>query len=135
MQEKGFSLLELMIVIAIIGVLASFAIPTYQTYVMKARVSEGLHLAEVAKLAVADYVLTTHHLPNTQDETHYVSPSSTENVQEIAINTAGEITITYTQKMQEGTLILTPTLYRTGDLNWTCHLGTLDKRYVPSMCH
>lgn len=135
MKRKGFSLLELMIVIVIIGILASFAIPTYETYVTKVRVGEGLHLAESAKLAVADYVLTTHQLPNTQEETHYRSPASTENVKMIRIGGAGQITITYTDRMNQGTLILIPNLDDGGDLGWSCHLGTLDKKYAPASCH
>ncbi len=135
MKRKGFSLIELMIVVAIIALLASFAIPTYQTYMMKARVSEGLHLAEVAKLAVADHVLTTHRLPDTQRETNYSPLSPTENVREITISQGGKITILYSEKIQSGTLILTPMLQTGGDLTWTCHVGTLDKQYAPSACH
>lgn len=135
MKRKGFSLIELMIVIAIIAVLASFAIPTYQTYIMKVRVGEGLHLAEVAKLAIADYVLDTHQLPETQRETNYVFSGPTDNVQDIAIGRSGQITITYTKKIEGKTLILTPSLQRTGDLTWACRLGTLDKKFAPSACH
>lgn len=135
MKRKGFSLIELMIVVAIVALLASFAIPTYQTYMMKARVSEGMHLAEVAKLAVADYALTSHHLPDAQQETSYSPMSPTENVRDIAISQGGKITITYTEKIQAGTLILTPVLQAGGDLTWTCHIGTLDKKYAPSLCH
>ncbi len=135
MKRKGFSLLELMIVIVIIGVLASFAIPTYQTYVIKARVGEGLHLAESAKLAVADYVLATHQLPNSSEDARYRSPQSTENVKSIQIGAAGKVTIVYTQQIENGTLILMPTLDDDGDLRWSCHLGTLNKKYAPSSCH
>jgi type IV pilus assembly protein PilA len=135
MKRKGFSLIELMIVVAIIAVLASFAIPTYQAYIVKVRVGEGLHLAEVAKLAVADYVLTTHHLPDSGHEVHYPPLSSTENVSEIKIGQRGEISIIYTKQAESGTLTLIPRLDASGNLTWTCHLGTLDKKYAPSACH
>lgn len=134
MKNKGFTLIELMIVIAIVGILAAVAIPSYQDYTVKARVTEGIQLAEAAKLAITDVVFSTHQLPAHQNETSYVSGEPTQNVQSITIGPQGVITITYTLSAGDGTLILTPLIKASGDIAWTCHPGTLLKKYCPASC-
>ncbi|HCA90044.1 MAG TPA: pilus assembly protein [Legionellales bacterium] len=136
MRQKGFTLIELMIVVAIIGILAAVAIPAYQDYTVRARVSEGLNLASAAKLAVSEtYANKGGVLPTTQPETGYVTPAATANVTSVAIATGGVITVTYTAQAGGGTIILQPTQDTTGGgLTWTCTGGTLAAKYRPASC-
>lgn len=134
MQQKGFTLIEMMLVVAIVGILASLAIPVYQDYLVKARITEGLTLAEVAKLAVADVTFSSRELPKGQQDTAYISPQPTENVKSITIGQNGVITIAYKPTASEGTLLLVPQITDSGEINWDCRLGTLAKKYRPMAC-
>ncbi|KTD09261.1 Tfp pilus assembly protein, major type IV pilin class A [Legionella gratiana] len=141
MKQKGFTLIELMIVVAIVGILAAIAIPAYQDYVVRARVTEGLSLASSAKTTVSENA--SSGAANLSQG--WVAPAATGNVNAIAVNAnTGQITITYTAAAQNVVITLTPQsggaaiaagVPPTGAITWTCAVNAAaNNRYVPANC-
>ena len=139
-KQKGFTLIELMIVVAIVGILAAIAIPAYQDYTVRARVTEGLSLASAAKVTVAENAMSG--LPLNQG---WNPPAATSNVTSVAVNSAnGQITVTYVAAIDtSGTIVMAPTAsgaalvsgtIPTDAISWSCTLGDLDDRYRPAIC-
>src|SRR5687768_12939427 len=98
--QKGFTLIELMIVVAIIGILAAIAIPAYQDYTIRAQVTEGLNLAGGVKAAISEFYAQNGTWPtsltgNAVGELGFTAPPQGKYVGGITLGTAGAIIITY----------------------------------------
>lgn len=140
-KPQGFTLIELMIVIAIVGILAAIAVSTYQDYMVRARVTEGLQLSASAKAAVSDNAINS--IANLT--LGWNAPAATANVASVAVDAGtGVITITYTAAVQNivitltpsaGGAALTPGTPPAGNVNWACAVdAAANNRYVPINC-
>lgn len=134
MKASGFTIIELLIVVVVIGILAIIAIPAYQDYTIRARVTEGLNLASAAKQTVSETTQVKNGvLPADNNAAGYSPPAATPSVSSINIQN-GQITIAYTPLAGNGTIILTPTVQSGGEIIWDCRAGTLSDKYRPSTC-
>lgn len=134
-SRKGFTLIELMVVVVIIGILATCAIPAYQTHVIKARVTEGLSLGVGGKFAVSENLIRNNCNIGKDMGAGYQSPAATENVSSITIEKGtGHVVIHYTPLAGDGTILLVPTCHPRGQITWECKAGTLKSKYLPSTC-
>jgi type IV pilus assembly protein PilA len=155
--QKGFTLIELMIVVAIIGILAAIAIPAYQDYTIRSQVTEGLNLAAPAKASVADYYANTGRWASGNTAAGIGSAATIKGkyVSSVTI-TSGVITIMYGQQANDKIvgqdLTLTPQANENGDVVWICGDhdapsgatlsgpavpstgGGLEQKYRPQVC-
>ncbi len=132
-KQGGFTLIELMIVIAILGILMAIAIPAYNDYTIRARVSEGINMAAGAKLAVSEYVLSEQSFPADAAASGLDANITSNYVTGITVAT-GVVTVALnaTEVGAAGNIVLTPST-TAGAVNWACS-GSVDNKYLPASC-
>jgi len=138
--QKGFTLIELMIVVAIIGILAAVAIPAYQDYTVRSQVSEGLSLAAGAKTSVAEYYTQRGTFPSDNDEAGMATNTDISGTYVTQVNVnSGVIEVTYgndaNTAIASEVLVLSP-IANAGSIEWNCkpNAASFEGKYLPTDC-
>lgn len=132
-KQQGFTLIELMIVVAIIGILAAIAIPAYQDYIVRSKVTELVTAADACKVSVAEYHMSQNAWP-ADASTAGCNETAIGNVTGLSVASAnGAITVTGGTDVKSVDIVLTPTA-TSGGISWVCTTTSTQKKYVPANC-
>ena len=137
--QQGFTLIELMIVVAIIGILAAIALPAYQDYTIRAQVSEGMALASGARTAMAEFYNDRGAFASTNASYGLEAAGNITGSYVTSVAAAGGlVTVTYglnaNSNISGSTLLFSATT-SAGSMSWTCKPGTaMPNKYLPNSC-
>ena len=139
-KQQGFTLIELMIVVAIIGILAAIAIPAYQDYTIRAQVSEGLNLTGACKAAVTEYYQDQGDFPADNDTAGLEAKGNIKGkyTTQVEVTTGGNCEATYggdaNSNIEDAVLTMAP-VDNKGSISWTCTGDTtLVDKWLPAAC-
>jgi type IV pilus assembly protein PilA len=142
-MQKGFTLIELMIVVAIIAILAAIAIPAYQDYLIRSQVSEGAVLSDGAKTAIGEFYSNLGHFPAINESAGLAQSASIKGKYVTSVNigaTPGIIVATYNEPSANAaikTLALSfSAITHAGSISWSCTHATttVPSKYLPTSC-
>jgi type IV pilus assembly protein PilA len=137
-KQQGFTLIELMIVVAIIGILAAIAIPAYQDYTIRAQVSEGLNLSGGAKAAVSEYSMDTGNFPTDNPTAGLAAPQSIAGKYVVSVtNNNGVLSVVYGNSAHTTlatNALLLSAAQNAGSIEWVCKSTTIANKHLPAAC-
>jgi len=139
-KQQGFTLIELMIVVAIIGILAAIAIPAYQDYTIRAQVSEGLNLSGGAKAAVTEYFQDRGDMPVNNTQAGLAQPGEIQGkyVESVTVGANGVVTVDYGNEahtvIAPNSILMTPSTAQAGSVQWDCSSAAIENKHLPAAC-